>query len=804
MDRRWARLRAVVALAVVATGLTVIGSQSASGAGQNGINNYAGPRSCINNPLDPTNAHATYGVLFDTCGPATGLDPVTAQTSSTGAGLNVYEASGNGGSVTQTNTSGRNLAVCVLAPPTFVGPNTLTKHECSFTQTNQTGNNDITADVQVVHNFTQTGGTGSVSQDAEIALTGTQSSSSGDNTVRGQGSAPAKLRIAETLASNLSASVPADQSQESLMLAQLSQNATTNGDNVIDLDLERDETMSASAASPLQEQDIDDDPAVPNGRALVKQISDSGTNTYRARADDTKSAHAQVLDGGVLGGLRQTQGRPGGGWLTQTEQDSLNNPQGSTVDLGPEQHSPDGTTNIDPSCNFPGVVKKWTLTASGPLGGNSPYNGPAQRRQDDDITIPIIGKSPWTTKSYECTSLNAPAGTAQTAHISADGHNKSGWTGAVAAALNANQPPLLRWIEWTDRQQVNVNLDCDNVPNACTEDAGGVTGSGTNFSATEGVEYSGEVARFVDTSPAQGAYNATINWGDGPATSGGTIVPLGDGKFVVNGTHTYADDGLYTVKISLDDDPDPAEASEFTATADVEAAAVDLTAHDNLVANAQTFSGEVATFADANTLSDPSHFRATIAWGDGQTTDPATITGSGGDFSVSGSHTYAASQPLGPQTITVTLYDAETGEQLDQDQGQITTFKYLASGSFAIGDRSAQNNPGNVTWWSPTWSSQNSLSGGAAPVGFKGFANQLAGNPPKCSDGNWKSSTGTSPPPPSAIASYMAVVVTSKVSGGSKPSGDIVKVVVVKTNAGYQPNAGSPGTGSIVAVVCSD
>ena len=49
----------------------------------------------------------------------------------------------------------------------------------------------------------------------------------------------------------------------------------------------------------------------------------------------------------------------------------------------------------------------------------------------------------------------------------------------------------------------------------------------------------------------------------------------------------------------------------------------------------------------------------------------------------------------------------------------------------------------------------------------------------------------------------MAVIVTSSYSkSGSAISGDTVHIVIVKTNPGYEPNPGHPGTGTVEAQVC--
>ena len=53
------------------------------------------------------------------------------------------------------------------------------------------------------------------------------------------------------------------------------------------------------------------------------------------------------------------------------------------------------------------------------------------------------------------------------------------------------------------------------------------------------------------------------------------------------------------------------------------------------------------------------------------------------------------------------------------------------------------------------------------------------------------------------VPSYMGVVVTSSVtSDGSQIAGNAVRIVVVRTDAGYAPNPGHPGTGTVVATYC--
>ncbi len=80
-----------------------------------------------------------------------------------------------------------------------------------------------------------------------------------------------------------------------------------------------------------------------------------------------------------------------------------------------------------------------------------------------------------------------------------------------------------------------------------------------------------------------------------------------------------------------------------------------------------------STFTDTLTTSAvPSDFLATINWGDA-TTSPGTVTGGGGTFQVSGTHTYAAA---GTFPVTVTLSDDPPGTAT----AQTTSTAHVASG----------------------------------------------------------------------------------------------------------------------------
>jgi PKD repeat protein len=264
-------------------------------------------------------------------------------------------------------------------------------------------------------------------------------------------------------------------------------------------------------------------------------------------------------------------------------------------------------------------------------------------------------------------------------------------------------------------------------------------------------------------------------------------------------SHTYAEEGTYAAGLTATNVTGLSSSTTFN----VVVADAALNAAGRTIISTQVFAGTVASFTDADPAGVAADYTASINWGDG-TTGSGIVAAGASAFTVTGSHTFAT-RALGPQTITVKVCDA--GGSCATATSQALVFTYTTGGSFVVGDSSAGTlaagsiGTGNaVAFWGAQWANANSLSGGGAPSSFKGFSN----NPvtPICGS-SWSAATGNSTPPPAAVPTYTAMIVTSSASSsGPQIAGDTAHIVIVKTDSGYAPNPGHAGTGVIVGVLC--
>jgi len=196
-----------------------------------------------------------------------------------------------------------------------------------------------------------------------------------------------------------------------------------------------------------------------------------------------------------------------------------------------------------------------------------------------------------------------------------------------------------------------------------------VAGTFSALSGTEGSSTSsGTIASFTDVNPnaATTDFSATVDWGDGSAvenlTSGAFSQPGGAGTtFDVSATHTYAEEGTYTVNVAVS--ATDGSTITLTNTAKVVDASLSAGTAVNLSADEGISTGSVVvgTFTDANPTAPTTDFTATVNWGDGSAMQDLTSSaftqpgGVGTTFDVSAAHTYAAG---GTFTLTVVVTDA--------------------------------------------------------------------------------------------------------------------------------------------------
>jgi Bacterial Ig-like domain (group 3) len=163
---------------------------------------------------------------------------------------------------------------------------------------------------------------------------------------------------------------------------------------------------------------------------------------------------------------------------------------------------------------------------------------------------------------------------------------------------------------------------------------------------------------------------------------------------------------------------------------------------------------------------------------------------------------------LGPKTLSASAA-ADAYYLGSSDTEPVIVFSFPSKGAFVLGNTSAAaaSTATTLSWWSDSWWQLNSLTGGAAPLSFKGFAGDVtalpATSPAKSCGASFTTAPGNSPPPTSGVPSYMGVLVAGTVSkNGSNIAGSWNRIVVVQTNPGYSPTPGHPGTGKIVATFC--
>ena len=243
-------------------------------------------------------------------------------------------------------------------------------------------------------------------------------------------------------------------------------------------------------------------------------------------------------------------------------------------------------------------------------------------------------------------------------------YNTNSGSGAVFAApvtvATGTHPTAIATGDFLGNGQIDLAIANKSSGNASVLLHSSLSVTGESQSATEGTALTNvAVADFTDneSNAVAGDFTALVNWGDGTSPTSATIQSDGNGGFNVIGSHTYTNQGVYTMTITVSDsnnDSAQTTASSVVADAPLTPAALTFTPTAG-----SSFTGSVATFTDADPngpskfQSNPYQYTAIIAWGDGHSST-GTITVSGSTFSVNGTHTY---QTYGVFSAHVTIQD---------------------------------------------------------------------------------------------------------------------------------------------------
>lgn len=227
--------------------------------------------------------------------------------------------------------------------------------------------------------------------------------------------------------------------------------------------------------------------------------------------------------------------------------------------------------------------------------------------------------------------------------------------------------------------------------------------TGTTVTSITNRPFAGVVASFTDAYPGlgPGAYVATIDWGDGHISTG-TVTADARGGFDVFGTNTYAVAKSYPIGVSvvrsLDNQSQPAKSTAIVVAPTFTAVGVPITA-----IGGQPFTGTVASFTDSVPQTRPEDYRATIVWGDDQTTAGTVVADGRGGFDVIGAHVYQSSNVTRMVDVMITrVADAQAASS--RGTATVTTQTNVSTGRLdPLSDTGASDADGITAVNNPTY-----------------------------------------------------------------------------------------------------
>jgi uncharacterized repeat protein (TIGR01451 family) len=189
-----------------------------------------------------------------------------------------------------------------------------------------------------------------------------------------------------------------------------------------------------------------------------------------------------------------------------------------------------------------------------------------------------------------------------------------------------------------------------------------MSATNTGSNAATGVVLTGTLdanLRFVSATTGQGSSSASggvVTFNIGSVSPGGTVT--------VTVTAQALEDGSLSNSATVSTTSNDTNSSNNSMVATTSVAEPPIVVSSPITTNQKKVNMVVATFTHAAGVESPSSFVATINWGDGKTST-GSITLSGTNYSVSGSHQYAGGPGNnGNHTISVSVTEISGAEQL--------------------------------------------------------------------------------------------------------------------------------------------
>jgi hypothetical protein len=192
--------------------------------------------------------------------------------------------------------------------------------------------------------------------------------------------------------------------------------------------------------------------------------------------------------------------------------------------------------------------------------------------------------------------------------------------------------------------------------------------------AVEGASQTLNLGSFTTFTGDAGPFGVDMDWGDGSAHT--TFFVASAGTLPMK-SHTYVEEGSYTVKVTVTDYLSLSGSASYNVT--VSDPAVVATGVAVSAAEGAAFTGtSLATFTDPGGPEALGDYSATIAWGDGSTSTGTISFDGSSTFTVSGAHTYGEE---GTFTITTMIHhDSATPDASTSSTASVSDPAVVATG----------------------------------------------------------------------------------------------------------------------------